>query len=39
VRLAQVETNTNSVITRLATLKSRVTDVEKRLNMPPQKTQ
>src|SRR5579864_5146023 len=32
VRLAQVENTTNAVITRLATLESRVTDVEKRLN-------
>jgi hypothetical protein len=39
VRLAQVENTTNAVITRMATLEARVTDVEKRLNMPPQKTQ
>jgi chromosome segregation ATPase len=35
-RLAQVEGNTNAVISRLATIESRVTEVEKRLNMPPQ---
>ena len=39
LRLAQVENTTNAVITRMATLEARVTDVEKRLNMPPQKTQ
>jgi cell wall assembly regulator SMI1 len=39
VRLAQVENTTNAVITRMATLEARVTEVEKRLNMPPQKTQ
>ena len=34
-RLAQVEGNTTAVISRLATLESRITEVEKRLNMPP----
>ncbi len=34
-RLGQVEANTNAVIARLATLESRITEVEKRLNMPP----
>jgi 4-hydroxyphenylpyruvate dioxygenase-like putative hemolysin len=34
-RLTQVEGNTTAVISRLATLESRITEVEKRLNMPP----
>ncbi len=34
-RLEQVEANTNAVIARLATLESRITDIEERLNMPP----
>jgi hypothetical protein len=34
-RLAQVEGNTTAVIVRLATLESRIIEVEKRLNMPP----
>jgi chromosome segregation ATPase len=34
-RLAQVEGNTTAVIARLATLETRITEVEKRLNMPP----
>ncbi len=34
-RLTQVESNTTAVISRLATLESRITEVEKRLNMPP----
>ena len=35
-RLTQVEATASAVITRLATLESRITDVEKRLNMPSQ---
>jgi hypothetical protein len=34
-RLALVEGNTNAVIVRLATLETRLLEVEKRLNMPP----
>jgi hypothetical protein len=34
-RLSQVEGNTTAVIARLATLESRIIEVEKRLNMPP----
>lgn len=34
-RLALVEGNTNAVIARLATLETRILEVEKRLNMPP----
>ncbi len=34
-RLALVEGNTNAVIVRLATLESRLLEVERRLNMPP----
>ncbi|HUI56454.1 MAG TPA: hypothetical protein VLY04_15875 [Bryobacteraceae bacterium] len=34
-RFGQVEANTNAVIARLATLESRVIELEKRLNMPP----
>jgi 4-hydroxyphenylpyruvate dioxygenase-like putative hemolysin len=34
-RLTQVEGNTTAVISRLATLESRITEIEKRLNMPP----
>jgi DNA anti-recombination protein RmuC len=34
-RLTQVEGNTTAVIARLATLETRITEVEKRLNMPP----
>ena len=34
-RLSQVEGNTTAVIARLATLETRITEVEKRLNMPP----
>jgi hypothetical protein len=30
-----VEGNTNAVIVRLATLETRLLEVEKRLNMPP----
>jgi hypothetical protein len=30
-----VEGNTNAVIARLATLETRILEVEKRLNMPP----
>ena len=34
-RMAQNEGNTTAVISRLATLESRVTQLEKRLNLPP----
>ena len=34
-RLALVESNANAVIARLATLETRILEVEKRLNMPP----
>jgi hypothetical protein len=34
-RLAQVETSHNAVIVRLATLETRITLVEKHLNLPP----
>lgn len=34
-RLALVEGNSNAVIVRLATLETRLLEVEKRLNMPP----
>ena len=34
-RLGQVEGATNAVISRLATMEVRITEVEKRLNMPP----
>jgi 4-hydroxyphenylpyruvate dioxygenase-like putative hemolysin len=34
-RLTQVEGNATAVNARLATLESRITEVEKRLNMPP----
>jgi len=34
-RLTQTEGNATAVISRLATLESRVTQLEKRLNLPP----
>ena len=34
-RISLVESSTNAVIARLGTLESRITQVEKRLNMPP----
>lgn len=35
-RLNQTEGNQGAIIARLATLDTRITEVEKRLNMPPQ---
>ena len=38
-RLTQAESNQSSFNVRLATLEQRLTDLEKRIDMPPQRTQ